>query len=627
MLPRPLIRLVCGVAIAFPAAWNVVALVRVFASRLTFPMDLESMEGGCMYQGYRVLHGMYLYGSPAGGFVPYGYPPLHSLLLASLGIVRLDYVTGRGLSISCLAIAALLLAREVLRTARHARWLLALLGLGFIAAGWPIVGTWYDLVRNDEVAIVFPIAAAVVANVDAYPWKRRLAIAALLTAGTFARQTDILFCLPVLGFVLWRRPKEGLWTMLLTAGVALVALGLTELWSHGWLLRTVLGIMGKHRVFPDRMVEAWNVLLMPFVAVGLARNRALSRTSALWSSMLVTSLLASVVPYAKFGGYRNDLIPTVVLAGPTTMLLVADALRISPPRIRGALEWTVLPATALWLWGARFEAEKYMPSPRQLADAKRFQYLLEDLPGGVVSPYHPFLAAVYGRTPEQIVSAGHRDAVDAGWKIDLAAWYARVHPRWVIEDGSRPEVTDDYEFARFIPDPPRMMTDSLWGPTDLLERHDAIGAGSRGGERILFDFEQGYAGWLLTGDAFSQGPMPAQNVSQSVVMRLHGTFAANSFSPRSQDAAQGTLTSPVFTIDHDHMSVLVAGGNRHETRVELLLDAVEVAYRETGGESDQLGEVIWDTSRLRGRQAQIHVVDEDTRSPWGHVVVDRVTAW
>ena len=79
--------------LALPPLASVVTLARVFAARVDFPMDLQSMEGGSLYEAYRILHGMSLYGPPGDGFVPYGYPPGHPLLLAALGVVRLDYAT------------------------------------------------------------------------------------------------------------------------------------------------------------------------------------------------------------------------------------------------------------------------------------------------------------------------------------------------------------------------------------------------------------------------------------------------------------------------------------------------------------------------------------------------------
>jgi hypothetical protein len=102
---------------------------------------------------------------------------------------------------------------------------------------------------------------------------------------------------------------------------------------------------------------------------------------------------------------------------------------------------------------------------------------------------------------------------------------------------------------------------------------------------------------------------------------------ANSYHPNQQDSAIGTLLSPVFTIQRDHLSLLVGGGNHRETRVELLMDEARVVRSETGGETEAMSEVVWDTRDLRDQQARIRIVDEDSRGPWGHILVDRIAEW
>src|SRR5688572_29399899 len=97
-----------------PAACHLAALAEIFASRLSFAFDVEWMEGGQLYHAYRLLHGMPLFGPPdPAGFVPYGYPPLHPLVLAGVGAVAgVDYWVGRLLSILCFGWACAVLARE-----------------------------------------------------------------------------------------------------------------------------------------------------------------------------------------------------------------------------------------------------------------------------------------------------------------------------------------------------------------------------------------------------------------------------------------------------------------------------------------------------------------------------------
>ena len=99
-----------------PAAWQIAALVWIFASRITYPMDIEWMEGGALLHAHRFLRGEPVYGPPSQGFIPYPYPPLHFVTIAAVGkVFGLDYWTGRAVSIFFFALACAVIFREAWR--------------------------------------------------------------------------------------------------------------------------------------------------------------------------------------------------------------------------------------------------------------------------------------------------------------------------------------------------------------------------------------------------------------------------------------------------------------------------------------------------------------------------------
>ena len=82
------------------AFWPLCILVYVFFARMFYPIDLEWCEGGALYEAYRLLHGLPLYSRVDPSWAPLPYPPAHTVLLALLGIARLDFWTGRLLSVA-----------------------------------------------------------------------------------------------------------------------------------------------------------------------------------------------------------------------------------------------------------------------------------------------------------------------------------------------------------------------------------------------------------------------------------------------------------------------------------------------------------------------------------------------
>ncbi|MDP9983959.1 levanase [Pseudarthrobacter oxydans] len=93
------------------------------------------------------------------------------------------------------------------------------------------------------------------------------------------------------------------------------------------------------------------------------------------------------------------------------------------------------------------------------------------------------------------------------------------------------------------------------------------------------------------------------------------------------DDRQGTLTSPVFPITKDFMSMLVGGGNRSADSgqilaVQLLING-SVVRSVAGDNAGILNWKGWDVSEFAGQNAQLRVVDQATGG-WGHLTLDHV---
>ncbi|WP_380166413.1 GH32 C-terminal domain-containing protein [Jannaschia sp. R86511] len=161
------------------------------------------------------------------------------------------------------------------------------------------------------------------------------------------------------------------------------------------------------------------------------------------------------------------------------------------------------------------------------------------------------------------------------------------------------------------------------------ERPPGTGDGSVPPGIVLEDFEGGWGGWELTGEAFGVAPVAGDARCQEGVAGYLGERLANSFDHQLPDAcspppdsATGTATSSPFTVNQDHLSFLVGGGPHVGTAVQLMVDG-EVVRSTSGRQSGTLDWASWDVSALRGRQARLRLVDEVTGG-WGHVLVDHV---
>ena len=154
---------------------------------------------------------------------------------------------------------------------------------------------------------------------------------------------------------------------------------------------------------------------------------------------------------------------------------------------------------------------------------------------------------------------------------------------------------------------------------DLVESGEGEAAVPEG--TLIADFEDGYGGWVATGDAFGAGPAGSALEGQQSVAGFLGKGFVNSFSNR--DKGTGTLTSPAFDVTEDFVNFMIGGG-AHPGRTCLNLSVGgEVVRTATGSEDERLRWQSWDVRDLRGKRAVLQVVDDETGG-WGHLNVDHI---
>jgi beta-fructofuranosidase/levanase/fructan beta-fructosidase len=141
-------------------------------------------------------------------------------------------------------------------------------------------------------------------------------------------------------------------------------------------------------------------------------------------------------------------------------------------------------------------------------------------------------------------------------------------------------------------------------------------------EGLLFeDFESGYDGWTIEGQAFGKEPARGTFPDQNNVEGYEGNYLVNSFF--QGDGTTGTLTSTPFKIEYPYINMRVGGGNdTNKTYVALMVNG-EVVKKTAGRNGERLDLKSWDVRELIGQSAQIRIVDDHTGG-WGHINVDEI---
>ena len=137
------------------------------------------------------------------------------------------------------------------------------------------------------------------------------------------------------------------------------------------------------------------------------------------------------------------------------------------------------------------------------------------------------------------------------------------------------------------------------------------------------DFEgASLPGWTGTGDFVGITPSK-ENQSGQVGAGVLDTCQAGC------DAAEGTITSPTFTITSRYLDLLTAGGQHPlggamPTAVAVLVNG-KVVGSATGNNSGSLNWQNIDLAAYQGQQAQVQIVDQsDGSNGWGHLIVDNL---
>lgn len=340
-----------GILLLFSAVF-LMMLGWVFVNRMSFPLDVEWMEGGMLMHAVRLAEGKGIYVPPSTEFVPYFYTPGYPAVVGLLGkVFGVTYGLGRFVSVAAWLGTAWLM---FLSLRRDAGWQYGVLGVGLYAALFRTNGAFYDVARPDSLFLFFVFFAM-------YLTRFRLSVtgacwAGLLCAlGFLTKQTASVFFVAVCVVQFTRSWRHGLASLLTGVAITLSGCGLLNYWSDGWFWTYIFeGHQGHVFIWNNVLLEYWRdllflapvLLVVPLIQfTHQVKFKVLSVLLALhWSYAFWVRLQS--LDYGPHMYYRElwyemprhlILIPPLVLAGCAGIVLY---------RLRGVRFST----SWIWLW-------------------------------------------------------------------------------------------------------------------------------------------------------------------------------------------------------------------------------------------------------------------------------------
>jgi hypothetical protein len=368
----------------------------VVAHRFTYPFDLEWMESGMLLHARRIAQGEPIYVPPSIDFVPYLYTPLYPAVVALLGkIFGIGYTLGRFVSLASLSAALALGYRGARQNGAPAA--VSAAAMAAVIAAFPLVGQWYDLVRNDELFLALGMAGLYVAATR--PTARgAIASAVLLVASYFAKQTGqalLVVGLALLLLLNWRVA----WIYAVGAAALLCALLLVlNATSHGWFWNWCFRAHAHHdfdlkRVFyyaPTALFgQAPAVWIGGLVALILAvAGRALDRRRLVWVVVGAAGLALACIGFGTQWAWTNAYIPGVFFP----LVTLAVLARTTP------INRFLVPAILVVHLGMNFhDPRPFCPTPSDRAAGQALLDRIAAAPGDVFVPSHPWYPVAVGK--------------------------------------------------------------------------------------------------------------------------------------------------------------------------------------------------------------------------------------
>jgi 4-amino-4-deoxy-L-arabinose transferase-like glycosyltransferase len=396
----------------FLAAFFLLALLVVAVGRISYPYELEWMEGGSLQHVQQLLSGDPLYAEPSIDFIPFIYTPFYYLLVAPIAFLLGDGFFPLRLVSLLATLGTFVLVYRAIR-AEGGTAAGGLIGCGFYAAMFELSGAWFDLGRVDSLMIFLLLAGCLLLKHSSRQRGATLA-GLLLGLGFFTKQTVLVAVLPVIGWELITRRRQGIACLLAFTAVLVATTVACYVLTGGWYKYYVFDLPRQHGLASEFVVGFWLADLLMLVPVllllsgwGLLRmwrekeQSGQRYRSGFYLAMLVGWLGASWFSRLHNGGYANVLMPAYLAVS----LLAGLGLSMTRQRERA---WTTVVSVAACVQLAflLYNPLAHIPSAEDQAAGDRIVERLRQLDGEVLVPYHGYLARMAGKE-----SAAHHMAM------------------------------------------------------------------------------------------------------------------------------------------------------------------------------------------------------------------------
>jgi hypothetical protein len=387
--------------------------------RISYPFELEWMEGGSLQHLHRVLRGEPLYVTPSLDFVPFPYPPFYYYL----GAVFAKAFGPNFFSLRLISLLSILGSMGLIYLfvwCETRRGLPALVAAGVFAATFRATGLYFDIARIDSLFLFLTLLALFLLRFR--PSRPRLLAAALVSfLAVMTKQTGVVLLAPVCLWCMhrdwkaqerdlrrWRRFDLVLYyvlpTTLLVAAGSLLLNGVID----ESFLRHIVNAQQSHGIrgymIPwffgrDLMAPLPVACLFAVAYLVLLANRS-RLTDSFYLVVLVGTFLACIIPRIKVSGAANNIPPAhavlAILFG-ISIVKLDELLGGAWPKGRKPAELFLALCMVVQLAVLAYSPQGLVPNAMDRLWGKRVVERIAGFEGEVLIPAQGYLAGMAGK--------------------------------------------------------------------------------------------------------------------------------------------------------------------------------------------------------------------------------------
>jgi len=406
--PPARIRRALDLVLVASAATFALAYVATALLRISYPFELEWMEGGMVDHVRRILEGKPIYAAPSLEFVSFLYPPLYYVAAAGFAkVLGLGFLPLRLLSLlSSVGVLALIFSTVRRETGQAVP---AVVASGLFAAFYAVAGSWYDLARLDSFYLLLLLCGIRLLRSAASP-PRAAAAGLLLAAAFFTKQSALVVFVPLAAYALLEDMRRGLAFSATGVATGLGGVALLNAMSGGWFSYYCFQIPARHPRLHGGSMAFWTTDVFPTLLPATAGTILLAAWTVrqgderkrLFLPFLAAGMIASSWSVRSVVGAEvNNLLPALagfaVVLGSGWGLLRAGGPEEGTSRRRAA-EWATGALLVAQLALLVYDPRRLIPTPADRAAGERVVSRIAAISGDVFIPHHAYLARLAGKS-------------------------------------------------------------------------------------------------------------------------------------------------------------------------------------------------------------------------------------